>query len=126
MDLAASGDWSAPEVRGEVTLEDASLRLRLLPQALTSLAARVVFDGHSLRVPRATATMGGGDIEMSGDAKLRGGVADARFAITGRDISLTYPPGLRSRLAEPGRYSHLEKALWQLQRFLRERLAEEA
>jgi phenylpropionate dioxygenase-like ring-hydroxylating dioxygenase large terminal subunit len=34
--------------------------------------------------------------------------------------------GLRSRLAEPGRYSHLEKALWQLQRFLRERLAAEA
>jgi phenylpropionate dioxygenase-like ring-hydroxylating dioxygenase large terminal subunit len=34
--------------------------------------------------------------------------------------------GLRSRLAAPGRYSHLEKALWQLQRFLRERLGAEA
>jgi phenylpropionate dioxygenase-like ring-hydroxylating dioxygenase large terminal subunit len=33
--------------------------------------------------------------------------------------------GLRSRLAEAGRYSHLEKALWQLQRFLRERLGAE-
>ena len=32
--------------------------------------------------------------------------------------------GLASRLAEPGRYSHLEKALWQLQRFLRERIPE--
>jgi phenylpropionate dioxygenase-like ring-hydroxylating dioxygenase large terminal subunit len=32
--------------------------------------------------------------------------------------------GLASRLAEPGRYSHLEKALWQLQRFLLERAPE--
>jgi phenylpropionate dioxygenase-like ring-hydroxylating dioxygenase large terminal subunit len=30
--------------------------------------------------------------------------------------------GLRSRLAEPARCSHLEKALWQLQRFLLERV----
>jgi outer membrane protein insertion porin family len=98
MDVSASGDWSAPDVRGEVTLEDASLRLRLLPQALTSLGARVVFDGRTLSVPRATAVMGGGDIEMTGDARLQGGLADARFTITGRGISLTYPPGLRSRL----------------------------
>ncbi len=98
VDVSASGDWSAPEVHGDVTVEDASLRLRLLPQAVTSLAARIVFDGDSLRVPSASAVMGGGELALSGDARLRGGLADARFTITGRDITLSYPPGLRSRL----------------------------
>ena len=40
--------------------------------------------------------------------------------IHGQDIAACrgVQAGLRSRLAEPGRYSHLEKALWQLQRFV--------
>ena len=98
LDLSASGAWSAPDVRGTVSLEDASLRLRLLPQAMTSLQARIVFDGRSLRVPAATAVMGGGDLKLSGEAQLRGGLADAQFTITARDVTLAYPPGLRSRL----------------------------
>jgi outer membrane protein insertion porin family len=98
LDVSAGGAWSSPEVQGTVTIEDASLRLRLLPQALTSLQARIVFDGRSLRVPGATAVMGGGDLTMSGEAQLQGGLSDARFVLTGRDVTLAYPPGLRSRL----------------------------
>ena len=95
---ASEGRRSAPDVRGTVSLEDASLRLRLLPQAMTSLQARIVFDGRSLRVPEATAVMGGGDLKLAGEAQLAGGLADAQFTITARDVTLAYPPGLRSRL----------------------------
>lgn len=98
LDVSARGPWDAPDVHGSVRVEDASLRLRLLPQAVTSLRARIVFDGRSLRVPEATAVLGGGDLKMSGDAQLRGGLADAKFVIAGRDVTLAYPPGLRSRL----------------------------
>jgi hypothetical protein len=34
--------------------------------------------------------------------------------------------GLRSRLAAPGRFSHLERCVWQLHQYLRERLDGEA
>jgi outer membrane protein insertion porin family len=98
LDVSARGAWSAPDVHGTVTVEDASLRLRTLPQALTSLRAQVVFDGQALRVPRATAVMGGGDLTLSGSGRLAGGLADAQFTLTGRDVTLAYPPGLRSRL----------------------------
>ena len=98
LDMSAHGPWSEPDVRGSLSLKDASLRLRLLPQALTSINAQVVFEGGSLRVSNATAVMGGGDITLDGTARLRGGLADADFKMTGRGVTLAYPPGLRSRL----------------------------
>jgi outer membrane protein assembly factor BamA/autotransporter translocation and assembly factor TamB len=97
-DLRIEGPWTAPEARGTLTIEDASARTRLLPQALTGLTGRVVFEGTTVRVPRMTADMGGGDLVLEGEARLAGGLADARFTLTGREVTLQYPPGLRSRL----------------------------
>lgn len=97
-DLRFEGPWTAPEARGTLTIEDASARTRLLPQALTGLTGRVLFEGATVRVPRMTAVMGGGDLVLEGEARLEGGLADARFTLTGREVTLAYPPGLRSRL----------------------------
>lgn len=97
-DLRVSGPLDAPEARGTVTIEDGSARTRLLPQAMTALAGTVVFEGQTVRVPRMTALMGGGDLTLEGEARLARGLRDARFALTGRDVTLAYPPGLRSRV----------------------------
>ena len=97
-DLRIEGPFSAPQVHGTVTVEDGSARTRLLPQAIGSLTGRIVFDGTAVRVPRMTAVMGGGDLTLEGEARLAHGLSDARFTLTGRDVTLAYPPGLRSRL----------------------------
>jgi translocation and assembly module TamA len=97
-DLRVEGPWTAPEARGTLTIEDASARTRLLPQALTGLSGTVVFEGATVRVPRMTAVMGGGDLVLEGEARLAGGLADARFTLAGREVTLQYPPGLRSRI----------------------------
>ncbi|MET0554011.1 MAG: translocation/assembly module TamB domain-containing protein [Vicinamibacteria bacterium] len=97
-DLRVEGPFSAPQAHGVVTIEDGSARTRLLPQALSGLAGSIVFDGTSVRVPRMTAVMGGGDLTLAGEARLARGLADARFTLTGREVTLAYPPGLRSRL----------------------------
>lgn len=97
-DLQVDGPFDAPEARGTVTLEDGSVRTRLLPQAVSGLSGRLLFEGTTVRVERMTARMGGGELALGGGARLAHGLADARFTLVGRDVTLAYPPGLRSRL----------------------------
>jgi outer membrane protein assembly factor BamA/autotransporter translocation and assembly factor TamB len=97
-DLRIEGPLAAPRAHGTVAVEDGSARTRLLPQALSGLTGSVVFEGSAVRVPRMTAVMGGGDLTLEGEGRLAHGLADARFTLAGRDVTLAYPPGLRSRL----------------------------
>ncbi|HUG52229.1 MAG TPA: translocation/assembly module TamB domain-containing protein [Vicinamibacteria bacterium] len=98
-DVTVRGTLDEPRPEGTVEIADGSLRLRALPQALTGIQARVVLDRTSVRLQQARATLGGGDLTLSGQARLAGtGVEDTRLVIQGRDIALTYPAGMRTRL----------------------------
>ncbi|MCM2258500.1 MAG: translocation/assembly module TamB domain-containing protein, partial [Vicinamibacteria bacterium] len=99
MDIGVDGPWSAPRTRGTLEVQDATARARSLPQALTDIAARLRFDGTTVRVETATARLGGGPLTVTGAARLAaGGLADAAFDIQLRDAALRYPPGLRTRI----------------------------
>ncbi|HVR69263.1 MAG TPA: translocation/assembly module TamB domain-containing protein, partial [Vicinamibacteria bacterium] len=99
VDLRVGGTLDEPRPEGTVRVEGGTLRLRTLPQALTGLAAEAVLDGRTLRLTRATAELGGGELSASGSARIEGtGLADARFELAGRGLALRYPEGMRSRL----------------------------
>jgi hypothetical protein len=59
----------------------------------------VVLDGTAIRLGESHARLGGGDIALSGGARLAGTkMEDVRVVMTGRDIALAYPAGMRTRL----------------------------
>ncbi len=99
IDLAVGGTLDAPMPRGALVLKDASARARDIPEALTSLQGRIVVDGAVLRVEEMSAALGGGDVTVSGEAKLKGAtIEDARIEIQGCNLNLRYPVGLKSRM----------------------------
>lgn len=99
IDLAVGGTLDAPVPRGALVLKDASARARDIPEALTKVEGRIVVDGSSLRIEDMRAALGGGDVTISGEARLKGATfEDARIEIQGRNLNLRYPVGLKSRL----------------------------
>lgn len=99
VELSADGSFDEPRPRGQVRIRDASARMREIPQALTDLNATLAFDVGTLRIEDGSAVLGGGAVTLAGESGLAGTVLqDARFSVTGRDIALRYPVGLRSRV----------------------------
>jgi len=99
LDVSVAGWFEAPQARGSVVIRDGAVRARDLPEALTEIGARLVFEADTLRLSEAKAKMGGGDVTASGRATFRGSsLHDVRIDIQGRDMALRYPVGLRSRL----------------------------
>jgi outer membrane protein insertion porin family len=98
-DVTLRGTLDAPLPRGTLAVRDATLRSRALPQALTSIEARAVLDGRAIRLEESHARLGGGDLAFSGEAHLAGTTVDGvRVVMTGRDVALAYPVGMRTRL----------------------------
>jgi outer membrane protein insertion porin family len=97
VDLAVTGTLDAPKASGAVRFQDGSLRLRGLPQAVTGLDGRIDLSGATARLD-ASGRLGGGSLQLTGEGQLEGGQPDLWVQLTGRDVALQYPPGLRSRL----------------------------
>jgi outer membrane protein assembly factor BamA/autotransporter translocation and assembly factor TamB len=99
LDLRVRGPFDAPRPNGTIRIRDATLRARALPQAFTGIATDVVLDGDTLTLRNATASLGGGTLTAGGTARISGrGLADSNFTLTGRDLGVRYPEGMRSRL----------------------------
>jgi outer membrane protein assembly complex protein YaeT len=99
IDLRVQGPFDAPRPTGTVRLRDATLRARVLPQAFTDVGAELALDGDKLTLRDTTARLGGGTFAASGTARISGtGLTDAAFKLTGRDLGVRYPEGMRSRL----------------------------
>jgi len=99
LDLGVSGPLAAWSTRGSLSIHEATLRLRALPQALTDLEARVVLDQQSLRIEEGRGLLGGGELKLAGTARLQGkALSDVDLKLSGRDVGLRYPEGLRTRL----------------------------
>ena len=99
LDVDVRGPFDALRTEGALTVQDTTVRLRAIPQALSGLSAVVVFEGGRLRIEDAHALLGGGPVTLGGTARLEGTrLEDARFTVTGRDLAVRYPAGLRTRL----------------------------
>jgi outer membrane protein assembly factor BamA len=96
LDLTLSGPLEAPRPGGTLRVHEGAMRLRLLPQALSGLEGVVSFEGGAARLT-AEGRFGGGRVALEGTASLSA-PRELRLGLTGRDLSLEYPPGLRTRL----------------------------
>ena len=99
VDVALRGTFDAPRPRGSLQVREGTVRVRTMPQALTGLRADVALEDGALRLTNGSAALGGGQLAIQGQARIEGaGLADASFTLSGRDLAVRYPEGLRSRL----------------------------
>lgn len=99
LDAEIAGTLARPQMLGTLVLKDGTLRLRELRQPLTQIGAWLTLDGERLELRELSARLGGGALAGSGKARLtETGLADVAVRLTGEDVGLRYPAGLRSRL----------------------------
>ena len=101
MRLAAAigGSLDAPAITGEARVTNARVRHLSLPHALDAVNGRVLLEPGGIRFDELTAELGGGPISFGGRVGLQGyRIGDLGVTATGRDISLRYPEGIRSRV----------------------------
>jgi outer membrane protein assembly complex protein YaeT len=96
VDLFVEGPLSGPRTTGTARVQDATLRVSNLRQALTSIHATLAFDGTTVRLEDAGAMLGGGNLSMTGSARLNGfRIGDVDVHVSGKDLGLRYPVGGR-------------------------------
>jgi translocation and assembly module TamB len=95
--LEVQGAPRDPRLRGEVDLTGAGLRVRGFPHGVESLHGTVAFTERSARFEGLTGTVGGGPVEIAGQATYGPqGLHSFEARASGRSLALRYPEGLRS------------------------------
>jgi outer membrane protein insertion porin family len=99
MDVRVTGSLDAPEPRGSVSIDGATIRVREIPEALTDVHARLVLDAQTVRLQDAGATLGGGSLTLDGTARLaKGSLEGVQAHLSAQEVSLRYPANFKSRL----------------------------
>jgi autotransporter translocation and assembly factor TamB len=99
VEVAVSGTRATPVVDGTLDVEGGGVRLRGFPHGVEDVRGRVLFNGHAAHFSGVTGTVGGGPVELEGQAAYTGGrLTSFDVQGNGRGISLRYPEGLRSVL----------------------------
>ncbi len=89
--IRVRGPPSALRYSGGFKVEGGELAVAGLPSALSKVNIAVVVDGDELRITKGNAKLGGGAVNLSGNAKLgSSGVADARAVVSARNVSLPF------------------------------------
>jgi translocation and assembly module TamB len=105
VEVAVSGTRAVPVVDGTLDVEGAGVRLRGFPHGVEDVRGRVLFSGHAAHFSGVTGTVGGGPVELEGQAAYaRGRLTSFDVQAAGRGIALRYPEGLRSVLDADLRY----------------------
>jgi outer membrane protein assembly complex protein YaeT len=99
VDLSLGGTFDAPRPRGTVEIRDGTARSRDIPQAATEIGAIVRLEGERVAIEQASVVLGGGHVDVAGEAKLTAsGLDSVRVTVKGIDLALRYPEGLKTRL----------------------------
>jgi translocation and assembly module TamB len=95
--MKVSGTRAAPRVEGQLDLEGAGLRVRGFPHGLEAVRGSVRFTEAAANFTDVTGTLGGGTVELEGQAAYAAG-RPSSFDVraVGRGLALQYPEGLRS------------------------------
>jgi autotransporter translocation and assembly factor TamB len=95
--VSVSGTRAAPRVEGTLEIEGAGVRVRGLPQGIDSVQGAVRFSESAAHFEGVTGKLGGGDVELSGQAAYgEGRLRSFEVRGAGRSLLLRYPEGLRS------------------------------
>jgi translocation and assembly module TamB len=95
LDLRLRGTLQHPLINGRVDVSGAALSQVDLPNGLSDLSGRLVFNEDRLQVQSLTGKTGGGSISIEGYATYSPSIA-LNLTAKGHDIRLRYPPGVSS------------------------------
>jgi|Deesub1362A_J573_1020465.scaffolds.fasta_scaffold00275_18 translocation and assembly module TamB len=70
--FSIQGEWSKPVINGGFSISNASFGLKNIPQRFTSINGYIYVDEDKAVIERISARLGGGDIEITGVAYLKG------------------------------------------------------
>lgn len=103
--MTVSGTRGAPVLDGTLAVDGGAVRVRGFPHGIEDLKGRVRFTQEGADLEEMTGTVGGGPVSATGRAAFAAGVLKSfDVEATGRDLSLRYPEGLRSRVDASLRY----------------------
>ena len=95
--VRVNGTTDKPRIAGEVTIQDGKIQLRGYPDTFRELAGRILISPAGLRLVEASALLGRGRLQASGEMTLNGWRPGAyRFALTGREVAVAPFEGLRT------------------------------
>ena len=98
-ELAAQigGTTGTPTLSGNALVTDGRLRSFAFPHALDAINGIVTFDATTVRLDGLRARLADGAVQFGGRLGLRGlALADYDVTLTGHDLRLRYPEGVRS------------------------------
>jgi hypothetical protein len=98
-ELAAQigGSTASPTLSGNALISDGRLRSFAFPHALEAINGIVTFDASAVRLDGLRARLADGTVQVGGRLGLRGlALADYDVTLTGLDLRLRYPEGMRS------------------------------
>jgi translocation and assembly module TamB len=99
IEVTVAGTRAAPVVDGTLDVEGGGVRLRGFPHGVEDVRGRVQLGAHAAHFTGVTGTVGGGPVELEGQAAYAGGrLTSFDVQGQGRSIALRYPEGLRSVL----------------------------
>ena len=111
LSLEVSGTREAPAAAGTLELDGDGIRLRGFPHGLEDVRGTIALDARGAQWSGVTGTLGGGALELSGQAAHENGrLVSFDVQAVGRDMSFRYPEGLKSTIdaelrlfGDPGR-----------------------
>ena len=94
---AIGGSMATPTLSGAAVVSDGRLRSFAFPHALEEINGVVAFDASAIRLDGLRARLAGGQVQVGGRIGVRGfALTDYDVTLTGTDLGLRYPEGLRS------------------------------
>ncbi len=91
------GTTATPTVSGNALVTDGRIRSFAFPHALDAINGIVTFDASSIRLDGLRASLADGRVLFGGRMGLRGlALTDYDVTLTGHDLRLRYPEGMRS------------------------------
>ena len=91
------GTTGTPTLSGNALITDGRLRSFAFPHALEAINGIVTFDASTVRLDGLRARLADGAVQFGGRLGLRGlALADYDVTLTGLDLRLRYPEGVRS------------------------------
>ncbi|HUU33466.1 MAG TPA: translocation/assembly module TamB domain-containing protein, partial [Vicinamibacterales bacterium] len=97
LSATVGGTTTTPTVSGNALVSDGRIRSFAFPHALDAINGIVTFDATSVRLDGLRASLADGRVLFGGRIGLRGlTMSDYDLTVTGHDLRLRYPEGMRS------------------------------
>ena len=94
-----AGTLAAPRVNGVVELNDVELRVPDASLLVSDLSGALVFEGTEMRTVELAGMANGGPLLLDGIMRFPGLRPEGTLTLSGREIAIVLPPGVRTELA---------------------------